>query len=89
MSGTADIRIDRLVIEGRTLTRSEASRLTRLIAAALSAGPLPRARTAERILVGPGVDAGTGRGTGGENAGQFSLERLARLVADDIRRKLA
>jgi hypothetical protein len=83
MSG-ADIRIGRLVIEGRVLTASEAARLGRLIAEALGSCPLPAPRAAERVSV-PAAAVPEMRPA----AGQFSLERLAGQVADGIRRKLA
>lgn len=75
----ADIHIDRLVIQGRPLTASEAEQLARLVAVTLAEGPPPAGRAVARLTVEPTR----------EEYGTPSIERLARLVAREIRRSLA
>jgi hypothetical protein len=79
----ADIHIDRLVIQGRPLSASEAKRLARLVAIALADTPPP---TDDRSVARrPRVSVKASQ----EEYGTASIERLARLVAREIRRSLA
>jgi len=78
-----DVRIDRLVIQGRPLSASEAKRLARLVATELAQAPPPtddrREPRLPRVTVQPSRD----------EYGTASIERLAQLVAREIRRSLA
>lgn len=79
---TADIHIDRLVIQGRPLSHSEAEQLARLVAVELAQTPPPSDQAGARvahIAVEPSR----------EEYGTASVERLAQLVAREIRRSLA
>ena len=78
----ADIHIDRLVIQGRPLSASEARRLARLVAVALAETPPPTDQDGARV---PRVSVAASR----QEYGTASIEHLARLVAREIRRSLA
>jgi hypothetical protein len=79
---TPDIHIDRLVIQGRPLSQSEAKRLARLVAVELAQTPPPTDQAGARV---PRVAVEPSR----EEYGTASVERLAQLVAREIRRSLA
>ena len=79
----SDIHIDRLVIHGRPLSASQAQRLARLGASELAqTPPTTRGGSAARLAR---VSVEPSR----NEDGMASIERLARLVAREIRRNLA
>lgn len=75
MSAPPEVRIGRLVVEGRVLSQAEAERFARMVAEAIGQSAPATSATTGKLTVAVPATA--------------SLERLAARVAADIRRQLA